>query len=302
MSTDQAKSIEDGFDDNGLILSGVYLPIELIQRLLYYIDEKTLLNCHLVCKQWNEIMVNYVWRKKAEMKMGYMFSTKTILKSRDFYSICANNLFGRNLLKNHSGAEGFKYWKTYTDYFFTNDHHLRFGIFEYPQPNLIRPEFLEDDDVDSSDDEVDSSDDGESDRETDNDSDMAEENIVVDLDNGNENEIEHQNDNNEVDTTDSESENDDPIIDLDNSDNEDDMHGVLNLADSLGGWIVECPPNGAPLPPSEPECESKDHCFVTTYYDCYKEQVIDLVREGFSVNILDNMQPPFEVRFLFVNK
>lgn len=70
--------------------------------------------------------------------------------------------------------------------------------------------------------------------------------------------------------------------------------------DSKDDWIIENPPVRAPLPPTEPEFENKTHCFANTYYECYKEQVIDLIKEGFTADILDEMQPLIEVCFFFL--
>lgn len=168
--------------DNGLILNDKLLAVELIQRILCYVDEKTLLNCQLVCKCWNEIIVDYVWRKKAEIKTSCKIPPDTVLKSKDFYLICTKNLFDRNLVKNHSGAEKFKYWEI------TQNHGHR--------------------------------------------------------------------------------------------------------------WVTECPPTGAPQLPTEPEFENKQHCFATSFSQCTKHYTIDLMKEGFSLNILDQMQPPIEVSFV----
>lgn len=111
----------DQVGDNGLILNDVYLPIELIQRILFFADEKTLLNCQLVCNCWNTIITDYVWRKKAEMKTSHKFSPDAVLDWKDFYLIYAKDLFRSNLIKNPSGEEGFKYWKI------SNSHHGFFG-------------------------------------------------------------------------------------------------------------------------------------------------------------------------------
>lgn len=172
--------------DNGLIFSDQLLPVELIQRILCHVDGKTLLNCRLVCKCWNDITTDYVWRKKAEIETGCKIPADTILGVKDFFLICTKNLFGRNLVKNHSGEGNLIHWDI-----------------------------------------------------------------------------------------------------------------VHNGGDR---WAVERPPIGAPLLPQEPEFESKQHCFVTSYGECCKKFTIDLIAEGFSANILDNLQPPIEVRRIHLNK
>lgn len=113
MSEAHSSFTEESIDlsDNGLILNEKLIPVELIQRILCYVDGSTLLKCQFVCKRWNEIIMDYVWRRKAEIKTGYKIPTKTGLKSKDFYSICTNDLFGRNLVKNHSGEKRFEHWR-----------------------------------------------------------------------------------------------------------------------------------------------------------------------------------------------
>ena len=176
----------DELVDNGLMLANKLLAVELVQRILCYVDERTLLHCQLVCKCWNEIIKDYVWRKKAEIKTGCKISIDTVLEAKDFYSICTNNLFERNLMENHSGAEQFKHWQ-------------------------------------------------------------------ITQNRG------HQ-------------------------------------------WIIECPPVGAPSLPPEPVFEDKQHCFVTSFGECCKQYTVDLIGEGFTVNILDNLKPTIEVGFFLFNE
>lgn len=258
----QSAEESDGLGDNGLMLNDVYLPIELIQRIMCHADEKTLLCCQLVCKRWNEIILDYVWRKKAEIKTGYKFPSDTVLEWKDFYLICKKNLFGRNLLKNHSGENGFKHWRSKADDNFFS-HHLDVVIFHNENEN--------DGDDNSTNSDGDSNNDGEIHGDID-------ENIDGNI------EIDHG----ANDGPDNENLND-------NNDSENENENFNDNDDHYNGWIVECPPVGVPSLPLEPEFEEKEHCFVTTYYDCYKEQVINLVKEGFSAKILDEMQPAIEV-------
>lgn len=104
------NALPDDLENNGLIFNGIYMPVELILHVLYLADEETVLNCQQVCKYWNMLIVNHVWWKKAEMKTGCQFHSDWKLNWKDFYSICSKNLFGRNLIKNHSGEEHLKYW------------------------------------------------------------------------------------------------------------------------------------------------------------------------------------------------
>lgn len=170
----------EDFDNNGLIIGNLYIPVELILKIMCAADEKTVLNCHQVCKRWRAFAINDVWHKKAEMKTGHKFRCDGTFNWQDYYLISTKNLFDRNLVRNHSGEEQLNHW------------------------NIIE--------------------------------------------NGGE------------------------------------------------GWAVECPPvRSIKLSSAVPEFENKQHCFVTSYSGCYKEYVVNLIKEGFSANILDQLQPPIEV-------
>jgi len=61
-------------------------------------------------------------------------------------------------------------------------------------------------------------------------------------------------------------------------------------------WTIERPPAGVPdLPLTEPVFEGKQICFTTSYYNCTKTQVIDLITEGLHPHVLDVLQPPIVV-------
>lgn len=98
--------------DKNLILKTVEIATELIEHILLYTDMKTLLNCRRVCKCWNEIITTqHFWRKRAEIKIGYSFGLDSVLEWKDFYLICSESLFDKNLVKNHSGERKFERWK-----------------------------------------------------------------------------------------------------------------------------------------------------------------------------------------------
>ena len=108
----------DQICDNGMILNGVYLPIEIIEQILCYADATTLLSCQQVCRKLNKIIHEYVWRWKAEITMGRKFPSD-VTDWKLFYLIYKKNLFEKNLLKNHSGEKGFKYWNvSHNDVYF----------------------------------------------------------------------------------------------------------------------------------------------------------------------------------------
>ena len=60
-------------------------------------------------------------------------------------------------------------------------------------------------------------------------------------------------------------------------------------------WKVENPPLGVPPLPEDPVFEGKNCCFVTSYTECLKEQIIDLAGEGLTHYLLDSVQPVIKV-------
>lgn len=258
--------------------------------------------------------------------MGCKFSPDAVIDWKKFYFVCTKKVFERNMVKNHSGEKGFKYWNVFhNDIFYGGwdrfggsddaDNDVFGGIDNYGNHNDdgdSEEEYdsdygngdgsgthnddksVEDDDIDiifeggDSHDDDDCNEDFDSDYGDEDDSDetgsvvVSESSVKNDDENTNDNEDDNGNENgNEIVN---ENEND--------SDSSDDEVGYGN---SCRGWIVECPPVGAPLLPERPEFEGKQHCFVTTYYDCSKEHVIDLIKAGFTTDILDQLQPPIEV-------
>ncbi|XP_011501762.1 PREDICTED: F-box only protein 2-like [Ceratosolen solmsi marchali] len=68
---------------------------------------------------------------------------------------------------------------------------------------------------------------------------------------------------------------------------------ILNFGGN--GWAVECPPIGVPPLPEDPIFNGENACFVTSYNKCLKVQVINLIEQGFSKYLLDNLQPIIKV-------
>ncbi|CAD6204913.1 GSCOCG00003047001-RA-CDS [Cotesia congregata] len=60
-------------------------------------------------------------------------------------------------------------------------------------------------------------------------------------------------------------------------------------------WKIESPPVGVPPLPKDPVFEGSNSCFVTSYSQCSKRQLIDLLDEGLSDVLLDTFQPTIEV-------
>lgn len=97
-------------EHNGLMIGNLYIPVELLGNILYFVDHKTLLSCQLVCKCWNELLMTYIWRKKAEKIVKHPLPVDENMHWTLYYSLCAKNPFEKNLIKNHSGKERTKNW------------------------------------------------------------------------------------------------------------------------------------------------------------------------------------------------
>lgn len=90
------------------------MPEEVLILILSYVDKQTLTKkCRYVCKLWNLLIRKNVWKVKAEREHKNMFLELKLhqrLPWGIYYSIVSNNPFGRNLLKNDSGQNGFEHW------------------------------------------------------------------------------------------------------------------------------------------------------------------------------------------------
>lgn len=189
--TTNSESTVNEFDEennNGFVFFNHFIPVELISHsFAYYIDAKSLLNCQRVCKGWNTIIKDYVWRQKAKISTRHNFTSDNAFDWKEYYIMHVK--FGKNLVKNHSGAHGKeRNWNS------TGNRHF------------------------------------------------------------------------------------------------------------FCAWSVECPPRNAPRLPAAPEFGSSQHCFSIGSYYGQKMQMIDLLKEGFSANILDNMQPTIKVIKHFYEK
>lgn len=169
---------------NGMLFNDIPIPEELISRLfVYYVDPNSLLNCQLVCKQWNMIITDYVWRQKAAISTHHHFVADDPYDWKEYYIVHTKS--DKNLVKNHSGAKNRNNW-------------------------------------------------------------------IIERNGGE-------------------------------------------------GWVIERPPSGTPHLPEEPDFEKGQHCFVTSYDTCEKRQTINLINEGFSDKMLDNLQPTIEVLWIILN-
>ncbi|XP_017889129.1 F-box only protein 44-like [Ceratina calcarata] len=115
-STMTTRVMFDEKGDNGLVLSGKYLPEELLAEILCLVDYKSLLNCQLVCKRWKILIQTYIWRKKAEISLRRSLLFDKEVSWDVYYLICKKKPFERNLVKNHSGKYGKnRHWKIVTE-------------------------------------------------------------------------------------------------------------------------------------------------------------------------------------------
>lgn len=111
-----SRDFDEDLSRNGLIFADRYLPKELLTSLLCYVDYKSLLNCQLVCKQWNILIQDYVWRKVTEQSVHRPLSFGKDVPWPVYYLICHKKPFERNLVKNHSGAQGLRqHWQILSD-------------------------------------------------------------------------------------------------------------------------------------------------------------------------------------------
>ncbi|KAF7993029.1 hypothetical protein HCN44_005810 [Aphidius gifuensis] len=98
-------------DNNGLLMSDKYIPEEVIsQILIQYVDYKSLVNCQVVCKHWNNLIQDYIWRRKSELIVGQSLCLITDMSWIVYYQICHKKPFNRNLIKNYSGKDNLDDW------------------------------------------------------------------------------------------------------------------------------------------------------------------------------------------------
>ncbi|XP_018354326.1 PREDICTED: F-box only protein 6-like isoform X1 [Trachymyrmex septentrionalis] len=108
-------------DCNGLVLCNKFLPVEVLTKIFSYVDYKTMLNCLLVCKHW-QMLIYYVWYTKINQIMDKPFPLDDNMPWSVLYLTCKKKPYGRNLLKNHSGAEGIGHWTGLNWFIKTNNY------------------------------------------------------------------------------------------------------------------------------------------------------------------------------------
>lgn len=95
-------------DDNGLVLSGHFLPEEVLMHMLSFVPAKNILQCSEVCKMWHNVSKsNLLWhvkyrreyRKKPKRVPWYVY-----------YCLFTTDYFDKNLLVNTNGQQGMEHW------------------------------------------------------------------------------------------------------------------------------------------------------------------------------------------------
>jgi len=97
---------EDIDPNNGLILSGIYLPEEVLSLVLSNLDPKSIIKCRRVCKRWKDIADGPVWHDKALKEVpgvNRAFLRHHKLSWLDFYWICLKKPFHKNCIVNPCG-------------------------------------------------------------------------------------------------------------------------------------------------------------------------------------------------------
>ena len=85
-------------NSNGLpVNEELCFPEEVLAEMFLHFDNKTLLSCHLVCKQWDVLIKDYVWRKKAEYVTRQEWPVDKEIPWTYYYYLCDNRPFGKNL-------------------------------------------------------------------------------------------------------------------------------------------------------------------------------------------------------------
>lgn len=102
-------SFNDGDDfENGYILGQRYIPTEILNQILSYLDPEELLRVSEVCKSWHMIARSHgVWMNK------YARSHKRKPKRVPwflYYALYTDNYFDVNLLENGDATKGLQHW------------------------------------------------------------------------------------------------------------------------------------------------------------------------------------------------
>lgn len=106
-ATEESSAIEDYGENTGLFLNGIFIPPEILTLILSHLDAKTLINSTKVCKSWNEMIIENVWKLKAERLCNHKLPK---YPAQTYQQMCIKEPFNKNLIKNPCGGEWMSFW------------------------------------------------------------------------------------------------------------------------------------------------------------------------------------------------
>ncbi|XP_058804214.1 F-box only protein 44-like [Phymastichus coffea] len=130
--------IENIETSNGLILETSYIPEELLIEILLYVDCRQLVLCHLVCKQWNKIIKESVWRKKAEINYGRLLFINQKLPWSAYFFISNKKLFQRNLLESTNNKVSYAKDEFESIHINVKDNSHPINVLPFPEDPLFK--------------------------------------------------------------------------------------------------------------------------------------------------------------------
>lgn len=95
--------------ENGLFLSNIHFPEEILLHILSYLEPKTLLTYTLVCKRWNLLIKSFTF-------WSIIYKRRYNRKPKKFpwyilYCRLSTDYFDTNLLQNGNGQDSFNNWE-----------------------------------------------------------------------------------------------------------------------------------------------------------------------------------------------
>lgn len=107
----------EGEENNGLLLNSYFIPEEIVAHILSFGHPRFLLRCRLVCKQWQMIVDDEVWKLKIRnaKNMKSLSKLSCAEKSRlklpwyVYFAVFNKDPFEKNLLHNNCGQSEYDY-------------------------------------------------------------------------------------------------------------------------------------------------------------------------------------------------
>ncbi|XP_044744864.1 F-box only protein 6-like [Coccinella septempunctata] len=110
--SDMIEALDFNFPDddleNGLYLSNIYLPEEIIIHILSFVSIRDILKLRLVCKKWYNLLKTHSLWSTIFLRIGRKSPRQ--LPWYVCYKCLDNSILDKNLLKNNCGQEKFKHW------------------------------------------------------------------------------------------------------------------------------------------------------------------------------------------------